>query len=360
MAIITSLAGIATADLQTFAKVLSSLPHGTRVPLEYYTFSERHRRKSSILQVDRQWYGTPLLWTRDDALGVWHHQALQQQQGVPPLLKDAAAGVPAAAATAVAAAAAAAVGDNGEQQEQQQPGEAPTPAAAEQQPAAAGTAAGSSEASVHPIVLAARAKMQLPPQHTVTTADTGAAAAAAAAAAVAAVAGGRDSSPADGSGGLRDDVEESLKSCLVLVDVDIPLVALSDGVHSRSFAGNGLVVYHGDNLGLVLVSCLDACRVLLASCSCNVGSTKVMRVTLMHAAMCCWEHSCHTATHYHCSGHISPPSPPPLFTPPSPQVDRNTVTIGTCDINLSFGAHPAEMQGIVRFLHHHPLPSLNP
>jgi hypothetical protein len=27
------------------------------------------------------------------------------------------------------------------------------------------------------------------------------------------------------------------------------------------------------------------------------------------------------------------------------------VTIGTCDINLSFGAHPAEIQGIVRFLH---------
>jgi hypothetical protein len=33
------------------------------------------------------------------------------------------------------------------------------------------------------------------------------------------------------------------------------------------------------------------------------------------------------------------------------QVDRNTNTIGTCDINLSFGAHPAEIQGIVRFLH---------
>jgi hypothetical protein len=34
-----------------------------------------------------------------------------------------------------------------------------------------------------------------------------------------------------------------------------------------------------------------------------------------------------------------------------PQVDRNTITIGTCDVNLSFGAHPAEIPGIVRFLH---------
>jgi hypothetical protein len=33
------------------------------------------------------------------------------------------------------------------------------------------------------------------------------------------------------------------------------------------------------------------------------------------------------------------------------QVDRNTVTIGTCDVNISFGAHPAEIPGIVRFLH---------
>lgn len=33
------------------------------------------------------------------------------------------------------------------------------------------------------------------------------------------------------------------------------------------------------------------------------------------------------------------------------QVDRNTVTIGTCDVNLSFGAHPAEIPGVVRFLH---------
>lgn len=52
-AIITTLAGTATPDLVTFCSVLSSLQHGARVPLEYYTFSERHRRKSSILQVCR-------------------------------------------------------------------------------------------------------------------------------------------------------------------------------------------------------------------------------------------------------------------------------------------------------------------
>lgn len=80
-------------------------------------------------------------------------------------------------------------------------------------------------------------------------------AAAAAEAAAAADAAERAGSP-DSSTSFREDVGEALKSCLVLVDVDIPLVALSDGVHARSFAGNGLVVYHGDNLGLVLVRLL--------------------------------------------------------------------------------------------------------
>lgn len=44
---------------------------------------------------------------------------------------------------------------------------------------------------------------------------------------------------------LQNDYEALMRSCLVLVDVDIPLVALADGVHSRSFSGNGLIVYHG-------------------------------------------------------------------------------------------------------------------
>jgi hypothetical protein len=105
--------------------------------------------------------------------------------------------------------------------------------------------------------------------------DAEAAAAQAAAAAVAeAAASARASSP-DSSGGLREDVEEALKNCLVLVDVDIPLVALSDGVHSRSFAGNGLVVWHGDSLGLVLVSwqllVLQSCKALHLMLSSAVG-----------------------------------------------------------------------------------------
>jgi hypothetical protein len=50
-ALITSLDGVPTPDLHSFALVLRSLQHAARVPLEYITFGERHRRKSAILQV---------------------------------------------------------------------------------------------------------------------------------------------------------------------------------------------------------------------------------------------------------------------------------------------------------------------
>ena len=83
-AIITALDGKPTPDLQSFAAVLRGLLHRARVPLEYYTFSERHRRKNAILQVDRQWYGVPLYWERDDAAGAWHPTA-----DYPPGVQDA-------------------------------------------------------------------------------------------------------------------------------------------------------------------------------------------------------------------------------------------------------------------------------
>lgn len=189
-AIITALNSVATPDLQSFAAVLRGLAHGARVPLEYYTFSERHRRKNAILHVDRQWYGPPIYWTRDDAAGIWHPTT------------DYPASVP---------------------------------------------------NSIAPAEASATEALTAPVSAEVETSEA-------------------------------EEAESRMRSCLALVDVDIPLVALTDGVHARSFAGNGLVVYLGENLGLVLV-------------------------------------------------------------------DRNTVAVGPCDVNISFGAHPAEVSGKVRFLH---------
>ncbi len=60
-AIITQLAGVPTPDLASFARQLRDLPHGAHVPLQYYVFGERHRRKTAIMHIDRNWWGFPSL-----------------------------------------------------------------------------------------------------------------------------------------------------------------------------------------------------------------------------------------------------------------------------------------------------------
>lgn len=238
-AIITSLQGKPTPDLCTFASVLRGLSHGARVPLEYFTFGERHRRKSVLLHVDRQWYGLPLYWTRDDAAGAWHATANYPpdvQDGTVPIitgLQGANQNGLSSSSAAAAAVASVQVAANGVPSQQQ---------------AVADDAASSS-----PIGVAAAAAVQTP------------------------AAGAACALP-------LEEFEDKLRCSLCVVDVDIPLVALADGVHCRSFAGNGVVVYHGNRIGLVVV-------------------------------------------------------------------DRNTIAIGSCDVNISFGAHPAEVAGVVRFLH---------
>lgn len=201
--------------------------------MEYITFGERHRRKSAILQVDRQWYGVPLYWVRDDAAGVWHPS--EEWPHLIPGVKDAASApllLPKSAAVGAAVQSAAVNG----------PADGLVAAVDAAVPVAA--ANGSAVALVvHPVVAAARSRLEVKKAAAVHSghADaTGVGAAAAVAASNGVV--------------VTEEVERRMLNCLVLVDVDIPLVALSDGVHARSFAGNGLVVYHGEDLGLVLVS----------------------------------------------------------------------------------------------------------
>ncbi|CAD7704528.1 unnamed protein product, partial [Ostreobium quekettii] len=150
--------------------------------------------KTAIMQMDRQWYGPPVFWSRDYAAGTWH----------PTTSLPTPCSLP-----------------------------TPTKASTEEVP-----------------------EPNSPQSH--------------------------PQNPATDQ--VLDQTEMKIRKSMVLVDVDIPLVALSDGVHSKSFAGSGVVVHHSDKLGLVLV-------------------------------------------------------------------DRNTVAIGPCDVMLSFGAYPAEVSGIVRFLH---------
>lgn len=71
-AIIKKLASKDISNLQDLINVLSNLSKGARVPLEYISYTDRHRRKSVLVTVDRhEWYAPPQIYTRDDDSGIW-------------------------------------------------------------------------------------------------------------------------------------------------------------------------------------------------------------------------------------------------------------------------------------------------
>ncbi|KAL2246991.1 protease Do-like 7 isoform X1 [Sesamum indicum] len=72
-AIIKKFAGEDISRLEDFISVLSKLSRGARVPLEYISYTDRHRRKSVLVTVDRhEWYAPPQVYTRNDSSGLWN------------------------------------------------------------------------------------------------------------------------------------------------------------------------------------------------------------------------------------------------------------------------------------------------
>ncbi|XP_050227203.1 protease Do-like 7 [Mercurialis annua] len=71
-AIIKKFAGEEISRVDELICVLSKLAKGARVPLEYVSYTDRHRRKSVLVTVDRhEWYAPPKIYTRDDSSGLW-------------------------------------------------------------------------------------------------------------------------------------------------------------------------------------------------------------------------------------------------------------------------------------------------
>ncbi|XP_065849824.1 protease Do-like 7 isoform X2 [Euphorbia lathyris] len=71
-AIIEKFADVEISQLEDVISVLSKLSRGARVPLEYITHTDRHRRKSVLVTVDHhEWYDAPKIYTRDDGSGLW-------------------------------------------------------------------------------------------------------------------------------------------------------------------------------------------------------------------------------------------------------------------------------------------------
>ncbi|KAH7847230.1 hypothetical protein Vadar_023488 [Vaccinium darrowii] len=71
-AIIKTFGGENISRLEDLISVLSKMTRGARVPLEYISYNDRHRTKFVLVTMDQhEWYGPPLLYTRNDSTGLW-------------------------------------------------------------------------------------------------------------------------------------------------------------------------------------------------------------------------------------------------------------------------------------------------
>ncbi|KAI3917810.1 hypothetical protein MKW92_008436 [Papaver armeniacum] len=71
-AIIKKFAGKEILQLDDLITVLSEQSRGAQVDLEYISYSDRYLSKSVVVTVDRhEWYGPPQIYTRNDSTGLW-------------------------------------------------------------------------------------------------------------------------------------------------------------------------------------------------------------------------------------------------------------------------------------------------
>ncbi|KAE8660747.1 Protease Do-like 7 [Hibiscus syriacus] len=84
-AIIKKFAGEEISKLEDLISVLSKHSRGARVPLEYISYQDRHRKKSVLVTVDRhEWYASPQIYTRDDSFGLWTAKPAFQPESMMP------------------------------------------------------------------------------------------------------------------------------------------------------------------------------------------------------------------------------------------------------------------------------------
>ncbi len=286
--IITAVAGQQTKSLDEFINIILKLEHGQRIPLEYFTFDDRNRKKQTILHVDWVWYATPIEWVKDNAQGLFRQKTLW-----PESLKEKEI------ATTVATTASSSL--HGSPRGIASPCIQATCAGRPPRPPTSSATPEQDTSEQQQQHLLSPLPLSIPRQHSVPEVATSHELEKCQAGVTGQAEDGRllvlnqktevenekiiiAAAAEDEGEEWRTRLEERLRAAMVAVDIEIPLVGLLDGVHSRAFTGTGIIVHISKNLGIVIV-------------------------------------------------------------------DRNTAAIGLGDIMLSLGAYPAEIPGKVRFLH---------
>ncbi|KAK4410130.1 Protease Do-like 7 [Sesamum angolense] len=250
-AIIKKFAGEDISRLEDFISVLSKLSRGARVPLEYISHTDRHRRKSVLVTVDRhEWYAPPQIYTRNDSSGLWNVKPVLPldspllSPGVNPIEQDPASNSISTCAAEVTSM----------EQAHQCVGQEPMDGATSMETSCeqidngphalddSGTKKRRVEGDLSADgVLSPDCTLHEPREERLE--DPGAES---------------ETVLRDYQGGAAvatnaSVAERVIEPTLVMLEVHVPSSCMLDGVHSQHFFGTGVIIYHSQTMGLVAV-----------------------------------------------------------------------------------------------------------
>nr|XP_043632502.1 protease Do-like 7 [Erigeron canadensis] len=204
-AIIKKFAGEEISNLEDFIRVLSRLSRGARVPLEYISYLDRHRRKSVLVTVDgHEWYASPQIYTRDDNSGFWiAKQALQYAN------KQLVNGI-----------------TSTDTSSRIEPHAQDEPSIIVKKRRVDEGLSGEASMLADYTVNESKVEIQEDPRSQEDTVVT------------------------DPHGCVAERV---IEPTLVMFEVYVPSSCMLDGVHAQHFFGTGVIIHHSENLGLVVV-----------------------------------------------------------------------------------------------------------
>jgi S1-C subfamily serine protease len=243
-AIIKKFAGEEISCLEELISVLSKLSRGARVPLEYISYVDRHRRKSVLVTVDRhEWYAPPQIYTRDDSTGLWIAKPAFQADS-PFLSSGNLASRPSSLTGEHACG-----GDVCEDNHQELVDGVTSMETNSEDPSVCVSHGNGSDG-----IVKKRRVDDLSTDGSVADISLNE----------------PEESKLEKSGAIQDDglmdyqgataatanasvTERVIESTLVMFEVHVPPSCMLDGVHSQHFFGTGVIIYHSQDMGLVAV-----------------------------------------------------------------------------------------------------------
>ncbi|KAG8373783.1 hypothetical protein BUALT_Bualt11G0061000 [Buddleja alternifolia] len=253
-AIIKKFAGTDISRLEDFISVLSKLSRGARVPLEYISYLDRHRRKSVLVTLDRhEWYAPPQVYTRDDSSGLWTVKQVLPLESpllssrLNPIEQDLESNKVSSCAAEVTQI------DQAHQCVGQEPSDGVTsmetsceqqvddgPHSQEESDAGMKKRRVEEDLSVDGI-LSPDCSLHAPKEERLEDSGTEIETLL------------RENQGAAAAATNASVAERVIEPTLVMLEVHVPSSCMLDGVHSQHFFGTGVIIYHSQTMGLVAV-----------------------------------------------------------------------------------------------------------